>query len=196
MDGWRRRLDLGGTDSAAQFGQVEKAGGSDVGSDDWARAAYGSAEDPAQYRRGQDCRDESTDRHPARARPKARSRDSRSGRRSGRQGCRQHGIQRIGLAAPERLSAGRNRIPLRRADCAVSERNQLFARTEPVAREWHYVVGGPRLFAAVLGFRAFRLHPVAAPLYRVCRSFPPNRDGVRPPGPVVYPSELVPVRLN
>jgi hypothetical protein len=155
MNGGLRRLDRWRADRATQLSEVEKAGGSEVGPDAGSRFGGGNAEDPGKYRRGQHRRDQSANRQLTRARPKTRFGNDRGGRHR----RWKHGMQRTGLAAPKRLGAGCNCILRRAGSRAASERNQLLARAEPVARERHYVVGGPRLFAAVLGCSAFRLHP-------------------------------------
>jgi hypothetical protein len=173
MNGRLRRLDRWCADRATQLSEVKKACSSDVGPDGGPGSCGGNAEDPAKYRGSQHRRDQTADRQLTRARPKTRLGNARGGRHR----RWKHGMQRTGLAAPKRLGAGCNCILRRATSRAASERNQLLARAEPVAREWHYVVGGPGLFAAVLGFSAFRLHPVAAPLYRICRCFPPSRGG-------------------
>jgi hypothetical protein len=185
-----RRLDRRRPDGAAQERQVHKAGGRDVGSHGRTGSRWNPGE-PADHGRRQDHGRQSAHGQPPGGRPIALFGDSHGGH-----GFREHGVHRTGVSTPERLSAGCGRSLIYPVPRAAAERDQLLARPEPVAREGHYVAGGPRLFAAVLGFRAFRFHPVAVLLYRICRSFPPNRGGFRPPGPVVYPSELVPVRLN
>jgi hypothetical protein len=187
VNGGLRRLDGGRTHRPPEKREVEEARGSYVGADGGASSAGGDACDPAQHRRGEKRHDQCADCQAA-----AKRRQTASGDRRGRRGRCHNRIERVRLTTPERLGARRDGALLR----AASERNQLLAWTEPVARKWHYVVVGPRLLAALLAIPAFRVHPVAASLYRICRSFPPNRDGFCPPGPVVYPSELVPVCLN
>jgi hypothetical protein len=185
-----RRFDHWGPDGAAQERQIEKPCRRDAGAHRRTRAGRNSGE-PAEYRGRQHRRCEPGNREPPGARPRACS-----GRSAGRHWLRKHGVQRTGVPAPERLGAGCRRAVLHRVLRAGAERDQLLARSEPVARKRHYVASGPRLFAAVIGCWAFRLHPVAVLLYRICRSFPPHRGGFRPLRAVVYPSELVPVRLN
>jgi hypothetical protein len=175
--GGLRQFDRRRADGAPQLCQVEEARGSDVGPDRGTGPAGWNANDPAEHRHRENGHDESANREPP-----GKRLETPSGDRGGRCGCRHNGMQRVALPSPERLSAWAGDARLSPGPRAVSKRNQLLAWTEPVARKRHYVVDGPRLLAAVVGFRAFRLHAVAAPPYRICRSFPSNRDGVRPPG--------------
>jgi hypothetical protein len=108
-----RLLDRGGAHGASQKREIDEAGGSDVGPNGWARAGAGHAEDPAEQRRRKNRRDQSTDRHLAGARPNAWPGHTRPGEpRTGRHRLRKHGVKRIRLPAPERLSTRRNRALL------------------------------------------------------------------------------------
>ena len=98
----------------------------------------------------------------------------------------------------------RPRMPRRRVrPCSALPRTPRCGRTESAPREvrasraetalrccWSQAV---RRRARLSGLPS---PPRRGPSVRICRSFPPSRGGFRPPGPVVYPSELVPVRLN